>query len=44
MLYHFEDFREEYMRRVEAGENPFKEVINNENALKVNNNMRISVY
>jgi len=34
LLYHFEDFRKEYMRRVAAGENPFKEVINNENALK----------
>jgi serine/threonine protein kinase len=34
LLYHFEDFRKEYMARVEAGENPFREVINNENALK----------
>jgi len=35
LLYHFEDFKKEYMRRVQAGENPFKEVVNNENALKV---------
>jgi len=34
LLYHFEDFKKEYMRRVQAGENPFKEVVNNENALK----------
>lgn len=35
LLYHFEDFRKEYLQKVAAGENPFKEVINNENALKV---------
>lgn len=35
LLYHFEDFRKEYLQKVAASENPFKEVINNENALKV---------
>jgi len=34
LLYHFEDFRKKYFRRVTNGENPYKEVINNENALK----------
>jgi len=34
LLYHFEDYRKEYLRKVAANENPFKEVINNENALK----------
>jgi serine/threonine protein kinase len=34
LLYHYDDFKEEYLRKVEANENPFKEVINNENALK----------
>jgi serine/threonine protein kinase len=34
LMYHFDDFRQEYQRRVQAGENPFKEVVNNENALK----------
>ena len=35
LLYHFEDFRKKYFRRVTNEENPYKEVINNENALKV---------
>jgi len=34
LLYHFEDFRKKYFRRVANGENPFKEVLSNENALK----------
>lgn len=34
LLYHFEDFRQEYMRRISANENPYKEVFENENALK----------
>jgi serine/threonine protein kinase len=34
LLYHFPEFKKEYLRRVKAGENPFKEVINNENALQ----------
>jgi len=34
LLYHFEDFRKKYFRRVTNEENPYKEVINNENALK----------
>jgi len=34
LLYHFEDFRKEYFRRIQAGENPFKDVVNNANALK----------
>jgi len=34
-LYHFEDFRKKYFRRVANGENPYKEVITNENAPKV---------
>jgi serine/threonine protein kinase len=34
LLYHVEDFKKEYMRRVQANESPFKEVLENENALK----------
>jgi serine/threonine protein kinase len=34
LLYHYEDFKKEYFRRVGANENPFKEVMVNENALK----------
>jgi serine/threonine protein kinase len=34
LLYHFEDFRKEYFRKVQAGENPFMDVINNGNAVK----------
>lgn len=34
LLYHFEDFRKKYFRRVANGENPYKEVITNENAPK----------
>lgn len=34
LLYHFSDFKNDYFSKVKAGENPFKDVINNENALK----------
>jgi serine/threonine protein kinase len=34
LLYHNEDFKKEYFRRVNANENPYKEVMENENALK----------
>jgi len=34
LLYHYEDFRKEYFRRIAAGENPFKDVVNNGNQLK----------
>ena len=34
LLYHSEDFQKEYFRRIKDGENPFKDVINNANALK----------
>jgi serine/threonine protein kinase len=34
LLYHYEDFKKEYFRRVNANENPYKEVMENENALK----------
>jgi len=34
LMYHFEDFQKDYLAKVEAGENPFKEVAGNENALK----------
>jgi len=34
LLYHYGDFRKEYFRRIQAGENPFKDVIHNANALK----------
>lgn len=34
LLYHFPSFAKEYYRRINAGENPIKEVLNNENAKK----------
>jgi len=34
LLYHFEDFKKDYFKKVSAGENPFKHIIENENALK----------
>jgi serine/threonine protein kinase len=34
LIYHFDDFKKEYFRRVAANEDPFKEVVGNENALK----------
>jgi len=34
LIYHFEDFRKEYFRRVNAKENPYQEIIENENGLK----------
>jgi len=34
LIYHFEDFRKEYFKRVNANENPYKEIIENENGLK----------
>jgi len=34
LMYHFDDFKKEYLTKVEANENPFKQVIANENALK----------
>jgi len=34
LLYHFPDFKKEYLRKVAAGENAFKDVINNEHAKK----------
>jgi len=37
LLYHFPSFAKEYYRRINAGENPIKEVLNNENAKKVRN-------
>ena len=32
LLYHFGDFRKEYFRKVFEGENPFQEIIDNDNA------------
>jgi len=34
LLYHFADFKKDYLKKVEAGENPFTAVINNANAPK----------
>jgi len=34
LLYHFEDFRKEYFKRIQTGDNPFRDVIHNANALK----------
>jgi hypothetical protein len=42
LLYHFEDFRDEYFRRIEEGKSVIKDVLENENALKVGS-MKASV-
>jgi serine/threonine protein kinase len=34
LMYHYDDFKKEYLTKVESGENPYKEVAGNENALK----------
>lgn len=34
LLYHFGDFRKDYMKRVSLNENPYKDIMVNENALK----------
>jgi len=34
LIYHFPEFATEYDRKVKAGENPMKDVLNNENAPK----------
>lgn len=35
LLYHDEEFKKKYLKAVESGENPFRDVINNANALRV---------
>jgi len=34
LIYHYPEFAAEYDRKVKAGENPIKDVLNNENAPK----------
>jgi len=34
LMYHFDDFKTDYLTKIQKGENPFKNVIHNENALK----------
>ena len=35
LIYHFPDFAIEYEKKIKAGENPIKDILKNENSLKV---------